>query len=180
MERIIAHCTDADCARRLHTAQDQGALVRDFVKWDDQPGSVSAAREALIEGAAIAATAPRGPVYVNIDAAIQEAPIAEPLPPVDLARRRPPRAAAPLPDLVAEAAAILDAGRTIVVLMGRMSRDADDWARRIALVERLGARASPTSRPAPASRPRIRRRSAAPATSWTQTPRRRSMTPASS
>ena len=32
----------------IHTARDQGALVRGYVKWDDQPASPAAAREALI------------------------------------------------------------------------------------------------------------------------------------
>ena len=30
-----------------HTARDQGAIVRDYAKWDDQPGSPVAAREAV-------------------------------------------------------------------------------------------------------------------------------------
>ena len=124
----------------IHTAQDQGALVRDFVKWDDQPGSVAAAREALIQGAAIARTAPRGPVYVNIDAALQEQTLATALAAVDIDRRRPPQAPAPAPDLVEEAAKILTAGRRVVVMAGRLSRDPGDWTRRIALVEHLGAR----------------------------------------
>ena len=124
----------------IHTSQDQGALVRDFVKWDDQPGGIDAARHALVEGIARAGTAPRGPVYVNIDAALQERALTEPLPPIDVARRGAPRAAAPAPDLVAEAAALLGGGERVVILMGRMSRDAGDWGRRVALAEGLGAR----------------------------------------
>ena len=44
-----------DAARRrpwidwIHTASDQGALVRDYTKWDNQPGSIPAAIEALPE-----------------------------------------------------------------------------------------------------------------------------------
>ncbi len=124
----------------IHTAQDQGALVRDFIKWDDQPGGIAAARDALIQGAAIAGTAPRGPVYINIDAALQEEAMEAPLPPADIARRSAPQAGAPLPALVEEAAAMLSDASRIVVLAGRMSRDAADWERRIALVEALGAR----------------------------------------
>lgn len=44
----------------IHTARDQGALVRGYTKWDDQPASPAAAREALLRGAWIANTAPRG------------------------------------------------------------------------------------------------------------------------
>ena len=32
----------------VHTAQVQGNLVRDFVKWDDQPGSVEAVPDSFI------------------------------------------------------------------------------------------------------------------------------------
>ena len=67
----------------IHTAQDQGALVRNYVKWDAQPASPEAAREALLRAAWMARTAPMGPVYVNLDAAMQEAPLEQPLPPLD-------------------------------------------------------------------------------------------------
>src|SRR2546425_946888 len=66
-----------DAARRrpwidwIHTSSDQGALVRDYTKWDNQPASVPAAYEALLRAAQIANTAPRGPTYVNLDAALQ-------------------------------------------------------------------------------------------------------------
>ena len=143
---VVGATGPVDAAKRrpwiewIHTAQDQGALIRDFVKWDDQPGSVSAARDALIQGAAIAGTAPRGPIYVNIDAALQEEALTAPLPAADFARRGAPRSGAPAPDLIADAARFLTDARKIVILMGRMSRDQRDWDRRIALVERLGTR----------------------------------------
>jgi thiamine pyrophosphate-dependent acetolactate synthase large subunit-like protein len=143
---VVGATGPLDAARRrpwiewIHTAQDQGGLVRDFVKWDDQPGSVSAAREALVQGCAIAATAPCGPVYVNLDAALQEEAMKQPLPAADFARRSAPRSAAPDPDLVSEAAALLKNAQSVVVLCGRLSRDGADWQRRVALVERLGAR----------------------------------------
>src|SRR6185295_4208470 len=56
----------------IHTCSDQGALVRDYTKWDNQPGSVGAAVEAMLRGSQIALTAPRGPVYINLDNAMQE------------------------------------------------------------------------------------------------------------
>src|SRR3954467_14419443 len=52
----------------IHTAADQGALVRDYTKWDDQPASVPAALDALAHAAQLAATPPCAPVYVNLDA----------------------------------------------------------------------------------------------------------------
>ena len=143
---IVGATGPLDAARRrpwiewIHTAQDQGGLVRDFIKWDDQPGSIPAACEALIQGAAIAGTAPRGPVYVNVDAALQEQELTTPFPDADIARRGAPPAPAPAPNLVAKAVGLLRGAKAVVLLMGRMSRDDNDWARRIALAERLGAR----------------------------------------
>src|SRR5512143_1387379 len=70
-----------DAARRrpwidwIHTASDQGALVRDFTKWDNQPASIPAACEALLRALQLAQTPPCGPTYVNFDAALQEAPL---------------------------------------------------------------------------------------------------------
>src|SRR5215468_2939653 len=32
----------------IHTARDQGAIVRNFTKWDDQPASAGAARESVL------------------------------------------------------------------------------------------------------------------------------------
>src|ERR1044072_3093185 len=65
----------------IHTARDQGALVRPYTKWDDQPASPAAAREALMRAWFLAHAAPMGPVYVNFDAEMQEAKLSEPLDP---------------------------------------------------------------------------------------------------
>src|SRR5665213_130950 len=74
----------------IHTSADQGALIRDYVKWDDQPGSVAAALEAIVRADAVTRSYPCAPVYVCLDAALQEQPLEhEPLLP-DLARHRPP------------------------------------------------------------------------------------------
>ena len=56
----------------MHTALVQGNLVRDFVKWDDQPASVEAVPESFIRGYRLATTAPMGPVYICYDGDVQE------------------------------------------------------------------------------------------------------------
>jgi thiamine pyrophosphate-dependent acetolactate synthase large subunit-like protein len=87
---VLGATGPVDAAKRrpwidwIHTARDQGAIVRNYVKWDDQPASPGAARESLLRGAWIAATHPAGPVYINLDAGMQEAPLDAPLPPLDL------------------------------------------------------------------------------------------------
>ena len=102
-----------DAARRrpwidwIHTASDHGALVRDYTKWDNQPASVPAAYEALLRAAQIADTAPRGPTYVNLDAALQEAKVG-PLPSLpEVSRFRAPPSTVPSQDALRRAASLL-------------------------------------------------------------------------
>jgi acetolactate synthase-1/2/3 large subunit len=56
----------------VHTALVQGNLVRDFVKWDDQPGSVEAVPESFVRAYRLATTDPMGPVYICYDGEVQE------------------------------------------------------------------------------------------------------------
>ncbi len=142
---VLGATGPVDAARRrpwidwIHTARDQGALVRHYVKWDDQPASVAAAQEALLRAAQIASTAPRGPVYVCLDAALQEARLDSPPRPPEVGRFRPPVSPPPAPELVRQAAEWLGAARSPVILMGRVSRDEGAWRERVALAESLGA-----------------------------------------
>ncbi len=121
----------------IHTCSDQGQLIRNFTKWDNQPGSVAAALEALLRAAQIAQTAPRGPVYVNFDVSIQEEKLAA-LPALpDPARHAPPQPAQAPADLVKAAAKLLADAKRPVMLAGRCSRDLNAWNARIALAEKL-------------------------------------------
>ena len=85
----------------------------------------------------IANTAPHGPVYINLDAELQEAKLAEPLPPLDAARFTPrgrDRGAAP--HLVAarpRAADRREAARSCWSAACRAASDA--WNARVALAE---------------------------------------------
>jgi len=124
----------------IHTARDQGALVRGYTKWDDQPASPIAAREAVLRAGWIASTAPCGPTYVNLDAEMQESKLVEPVAPLDAKRYMPAMAGAAPTDLVKAAADLLRHAKHPVILAGRVSRDLDAWNARIALAERLGAR----------------------------------------
>ena len=124
----------------IHTARDQGALVRGYTKWDDQPASPVAAREAVLRANWIANTAPRGPTYVNLDAEMQENKLAEAVPAIEAARFMPPVENVPAPDLIQRAADLLRSAKRPVILAGRVSRDLDSWKSRIALAARLKAR----------------------------------------
>ncbi|MFT8242568.1 thiamine pyrophosphate-binding protein [Roseomonas sp. BN140053] len=142
---VIGATGPVDAARRrpwidwIHTAQDQGALIRHFVKWDGQPASVPAAQEALLRASQIMRTAPQGPVYVNLDAAMQEAELPEAPPTPAVSRYAPPPPAAPNAELLAEAAAMLSGAKRPVILIGRVGRSTESWAERVALAERLNA-----------------------------------------
>jgi acetolactate synthase-1/2/3 large subunit len=146
----------------IHTCSDQAQLVRNYTKWDNQPGSVAAAAEALLRATQIAQTAPRGPVYVNFDVAIQEQKL-DSLPPVpDVTRYAVPAPAQPSAALVAEAARLLSNAKNPVMLVGRGSRSMSAWNARIALAEKLNipvlthiklAAAFPTDHPLHAAPP---------------------------
>jgi thiamine pyrophosphate-dependent acetolactate synthase large subunit-like protein len=124
----------------IHTARDQGALVRPYTKWDDQPSSPAAAREALLRGTWMAQTAPMGPVYINLDAEMQEAAVDAPLPALDAKRYMPPLAGGAPADAIRAAAKILRGAERPVILVGRNSRGMEAWNARVALAEGLNAR----------------------------------------
>lgn len=75
---VLGGSGPADTARRrpaidwFHSANVQGNTVRDYVKWDDEPRSLAATPEALIRGWNIAQAGPAGPVYISLDADLQE------------------------------------------------------------------------------------------------------------
>ena len=143
---VLGATGPVDAAKRrpwidwIHTARDQGALIRGYVKWDDQPASPAAAREALMRATMIANAAPQGPVYVNLDAEMQEAKLPEPLPPLDVARFRPRIANAPDAEAIHDAADRLRAAKNPIILAGRASRSTEAWNARVAIAEALNAK----------------------------------------
>ncbi|MGH6926069.1 MAG: thiamine pyrophosphate-binding protein [Propylenella sp.] len=124
----------------IHTASDQGSLVRNYVKWDDQPASPGAARQALVRAAWIAETPPKGPVYVNLDVELQEAPLTEPLPKISVEKFMPVAAPSAPAAIIDRTAEILAAAKQPVILIGRVSRSLAAWDARVALAERIFGR----------------------------------------
>jgi thiamine pyrophosphate-dependent acetolactate synthase large subunit-like protein len=123
----------------IHTAADQGALIRNYTKWDDQPNSVAAVPESMLRAYKMATTPPCGPTYVCFDAALQESRIGD-LPGLPKAERfKAPAAAAPDPAALQEAADLLNKAERPVILVGRFSRSEEAWARRVQLAEALDA-----------------------------------------
>src|SRR6516164_330694 len=144
---IVLGATGAvDAVRRrpwiewIHTVRDQGALIRNYTKWDDQPVSIGAAQEAILRANMIAQTAPHGPVYINLNLELQEDEITELPPTPEIARFAPPAPPEPAGPIVRRTAELLAGARRPLILSGRGSRDVEAWKRRVVLAEAIGAR----------------------------------------
>jgi thiamine pyrophosphate-dependent acetolactate synthase large subunit-like protein len=122
----------------LHTATDQAALVRPFIKWDDQPVSPAAANAALLQAAMLTRTVPRAPTYVCFDASVLEERV-DGSAPVRPGGFTPIEAPAPPAAAVAELAARLAGAPRPVLLIGRTSRSTRGWEERMQLAETVGA-----------------------------------------
>ncbi|MEO7151925.1 MAG: thiamine pyrophosphate-binding protein, partial [Burkholderiaceae bacterium] len=120
-----------------HSVQDAAALVRDFVKWDDAPGSLQHFAESTVRAYKIATTPPMEPVLIMADIDLQEEAVHEPVPTIPkLARSIPPqgdRAA------LAETARWLVNAQSPVIVADRMARDQRGVDALVKLAELLGA-----------------------------------------
>jgi thiamine pyrophosphate-dependent acetolactate synthase large subunit-like protein len=123
----------------IHTSRDLGALLRGYTKWDDLPGSVPAALEAILRAYRIAMTLPQGPTYVALDVTLQEEALAAPVPLPDLDRYRAAAPGAPSEAVVSAVAQALADAKRPLLMIGRTSNDPEDFGRRVALAERVGA-----------------------------------------
>ena len=121
-----------------HSAVDPAALVRDFVKWDDAPGSLTHFAESAIRAYKIAMTPPMGPVLLSTDSGLQEAGMG------DRQRLRIPKLTLTTPPAgdagaVAEAARLLVAAENPVILGGEAVRSENGFKLLIELAETLQA-----------------------------------------
>lgn len=105
----------------FHSASSQTQLVRDFVKWDEEPPTPLATLEAIVRAHATAAAAPTGPTYVTLDTEVLERPSdgTIPTPPSSSG----PARSAPDPTDVARAARLLAAAERPVIVAGRVGLD---------------------------------------------------------
>ena len=119
-----------------HSAIDPAVIVRDFVKWDDQPASLQHFAESAVRAYKIAMTPPMAPVLLSVDSELQENPI-------------PNRAALHIPKLsratfpqgdsaaIAETAQALVKAESPVIIADRLARTSAGMARLIELAELL-------------------------------------------
>jgi thiamine pyrophosphate-dependent acetolactate synthase large subunit-like protein len=120
----------------LHSAQDPGALVREFTKWDDNPASLSHFAESAVRAYKIAMTPPLGPVAIVVDEKMQEEQI-----PADT---RIPKLSIPTPPCadsgaIAELARLLVDAENPVILSGRAARTPAGLQLMVELAETLQA-----------------------------------------
>lgn len=107
----------------VHIALVQGNIVRDYVKWDDQPFGLTGMVESFLRAYRITCAKPQGPVYLCLDSALQEAPIEEPLtlPPTAGALKSTPIAADP--DAIEKIAGWLLDAQMPAIIADRMGGD---------------------------------------------------------
>jgi thiamine pyrophosphate-dependent acetolactate synthase large subunit-like protein len=121
-----------------HSVQDAAAMVRDFTKWDDLPISLTHFAESAVRAYKIAMTPPTLPVVLVADGELQENPIS-----VEAKMHIPKLTLAAPPQgdsgAVAEAARLLVAAETPVILADRMARTPAGVEHLIELAEALQA-----------------------------------------
>jgi len=104
-----------------HSVQDAAAMVRDYVKWDDAPISLSHFAESAVRAYKIAMTPPMAPVLLVADSELQENPI-----PADAALHIPKLTLAAPPQgdsgSVAEAARMLVQAQNPLIVVDRYAR----------------------------------------------------------
>jgi len=134
-----------DAARRrpwidwIHTALVQGTQVRDYVKLDDQPASVAAIPEALLRCWRLARTEPQGPVYLCLDAGLQEEALDASVPIPDVRRFQPAAPPHASPRDLEEAARRLVEARAPLIVTEALGRRPEATPVLCRLAERLAA-----------------------------------------
>ncbi|MBI4320117.1 MAG: thiamine pyrophosphate-binding protein [Chloroflexi bacterium] len=123
----------------VHTALVQGNLVRDFVKWDDQPHNIASVPESFLRAYRIAVTEPAGPVYLCYDADLQENRLAEEVPIPDVGRYAPPAPLAPNIEALQQASRILVNAQSPLIVADTVGRNPGAARALVELAEALGA-----------------------------------------
>ena len=121
----------------IHTALVQGTLVRDYVKWDDQPHSLASVPESFLRAYRIAQTDPQGPVYVCYDAGLQEEVIRVPQPLPDPQRYAPPTPPQAHPEALERVADLVLQAQYPVAIVDQVGRHPAALASLVQLAELL-------------------------------------------
>ncbi|HEU4543895.1 MAG TPA: thiamine pyrophosphate-binding protein [Jiangellaceae bacterium] len=122
----------------IHTANVQGTAVRDYTKWDDQPATIGSVAKTMIRGYRVAMSQPQGPVYIALDAMLQEDELAEDVPLPEVRRLGVPTPPGPDPAAVRRLAELLAAAERPVMIPGYAGRDPHCFDHLVELAELLG------------------------------------------
>ncbi len=123
----------------IHTAFAQGSAVRDFTKWDYQPGSIHGVPDSFARAYSIMMTEPTGPVYMVYDAGIQEAPLLDNIPLPPPGATKVPSRINPDARLIEEAADMLVAADYPVLMTEYAARMPIGYEPTVALAETIGS-----------------------------------------
>ncbi|MGI0090676.1 MAG: thiamine pyrophosphate-binding protein [Nitrososphaerales archaeon] len=122
----------------IHNALIPNTVIRDYVKWDDQPADIVSALEDLVRARNIALSEPAGPVYISIDAGLQEDYIKSRVVPPSPDIYHPPvideGSSQAMKDI---AASLFDASKPAIVV-DKYGRSDEDVAKLIELSEEAG------------------------------------------
>ncbi|HXG53554.1 MAG TPA: thiamine pyrophosphate-binding protein [candidate division Zixibacteria bacterium] len=121
----------------IHTALVQGNLVRDFVKWDDQPVGVESIPLSMMRAHRIATSDPPGPVYICFDVTDQETLLEKEIALPDPGRHRPPAPLQAEAGAIREAARLLSQAQKPVILADYVGRNNDAVVSLVELAELL-------------------------------------------
>jgi benzoylformate decarboxylase/acetolactate synthase-1/2/3 large subunit len=123
----------------IHSAVVQGNAVRDYTKWDDQPFSIASVPESVMRAYRIASAQPQGPVYVALDAALQEDPVEDEVRLPGWGRLRTPAPPGPDPAALRSLAEMLCSSERPLLVTGYAGRDRRAFGQLVELSELLGA-----------------------------------------
>ncbi|WP_326836346.1 thiamine pyrophosphate-binding protein [Amycolatopsis rhabdoformis] len=123
----------------IHTASVQAGIVRDFVKWDDEPHDLGSVEESFARALAATTSVPEGPVYLCYDVDLQENPVPDGFERAGIGRYAIPTAPAPSTADVAWLVDKLRGAERPVLLAGYVGERDDAFAALVELAEALGA-----------------------------------------
>jgi acetolactate synthase-1/2/3 large subunit len=123
----------------IHTANGQGAAIRDFVKWDYQPTTVDGVPGAFARAYSVMMSGRQGPIYMCYDAGLQEAQLDHDveMPPDGSVFNPAPMV--PEPAALEKAADTLAAAKRVAIIADFAARPPHGWNHVIELAETLGA-----------------------------------------
>ncbi|KAH8811113.1 acetolactate synthase II [Xylogone sp. PMI_703] len=124
-----------------HSAVDIASIVRNYVKWDDQPTSVNSAVRSLIKATAVTSVKPCAPTMVVLDVGLQESKVEESevkMP--DTERYLTQSSAGASQYDVKRVAEALKQSKKALFMFGRLDRTQKGWDERVKLAETFDAK----------------------------------------